>query len=412
MNNQYPLTRTQKRSVLVATVVMATLSAFLLVLIDDFGTWTPLEVPTLREAIGLGLVVLLTVSIGSVTILRLNPDESLQVEDPTTNLPLVIRYGVLSSILLGIDGALFGWQGLRSLRASATSYQSLVSVILSALLVLLYYDQHQTQRQQVELMTRQIDFEERQLEWRETQQMPRIDIQSWNVSLLKEPDEEDAERAFSGLLSGGRSNLERENPFLFSIRLSNNGETRAQNLKLYIEPLIASPDFPSGYHNISLFTYPMASDLHELDGESLQQHLGHDGVELDSGESAELGAFVSLFQIADLKDAETETVGDAIRSLPFTIDDVVFRAILRYDDVGGKDHEQPIAAVRLLPDQVDTLAQAFSDGDRIPPTRLSVNDVDRTREIIEERYAQFEPVANGIVQVNYDLQSDHTGESE
>lgn len=112
--------------------------------------------------------------------------------------------------------------------------------------------------------------------------------------------------------------------------------------------------------------------------------------------------------MANFGEKEITSVGEAIHALPFEVGSVVFRVALTYEDVGRERHEKPISAVEVPPEQVNTIYQAFSRENLVGYYAIPVFDREDTREILENRYAQYQYKDNGAIGIQFDLNKDQS----
>lgn len=282
MSRPIPLTKSQKRAVIAATLTLSFTFSFSVSFVESFGTWNFPEIPSISQLIGFLLIGFLSVSAGALVIFRMSSEENLRVANPLSKLPLVIEYGGIGVILFLVDLTLFSGQGTTRITSFSVTNQALISLLLSALLVLLYYDQHQTQRQQVEIMSQQVNLEERQIEWQEKQRAPQVDILQWEFLDLTKDSKRvypDGTRGLRDLASTVTKKISPEQESVVFTEVENTGKTPAQNLNLRIETLVTSPSLPEGYHDISLLVRFRTSRLIDIRNDSLYQYLNHQQVE-------------------------------------------------------------------------------------------------------------------------------------
>ncbi|RLM33147.1 hypothetical protein [Haloarcula sp. Atlit-120R] len=325
----------------------------------------------------------------------------LELYNQVRGIPLVLKYLLLGGFLLGIDAALFEFQASQSISGQAQEHTELISLALSGLLVLLYYDQHKTQRQQADLMSRQTDLEERKTEWREEQRAARVEVSNWEfVDSFSDIDIAVSDSNQS-MKIGPR--VERDGDSIFAARVSNTGETVARDLQLRIEPLVNSPDLPRGYNDISLFLH-ITAELFELTEDIPDQYFNRKDVQIPSHTSSGLYASIRVEKLFSNDNEESITLAESIATLPFDVEDIVLRAKLLYEDVGGTTHEAPIAAVRLKADDNTTLLDAFAESHRVGYHGIPVNDHKDTGEFLIDTYmtAEYE----GPSAVKYTFSSD------
>jgi hypothetical protein len=258
-------------------------------------------------------------------------------------------------------------------------------------------------------MSRQTDLEERQATWREEQQAPRLNVEEWEFiseEELEDDPEDDEEQTLKRLLDAIGPQGDLLYRTVCTLTVANTGETPARNLRLRIQPLISGTELPPDYHDISLLIPHFRESLVRLDTDDMQQYLNRENPTLRANETAEFVTWVHQGVVPTFEDnASFETIGDVLRAFPVEIERVAFRAVLVSEDIGGDEFETPIAAVMLPPDNLTTLAQAFSLGRRVGLDTSRIADFEATKEYFDSRYGGFSE-DDGLVSVEYDFRAD------
>ena len=376
-----------------------------------YGTFSISRAPTILEAIGILLVFLFWNGVG-LYILFFRFEDQLSRDNPLDEIAITIQYLGTAGILIGIDFSLFSSQGLVWVVQTAIDYQAAISLLFSGLLVLLYYDQHQTQRRQVQLMEQQANLSERRMSWQEFQEKPKLNVSKWNFA--GEGDEIEIEDGKDLSVNSVASALVRYDfdkmLGLFAGTLSNHGESSAESIHLYIEVLVRTNDRPWGYIHLNNSYVFIKTDVVRMADRFIDQHLNRQSISVPAGDTVEVLGGIAVIPIVSPEEP-VKNIGDLIRRLPFEVHDTVFRASISYEGPAETKHEEPIAAVRLPATEIETLAEAFEPENRVEYDGFQTLGEQASERYIRERYADITEKADGHVQsVNYKLDEDSNQE--
>jgi len=375
----------------------------LFLLLEPYSTYELFDFPTVRELAGFVLVGIFGLIPALYVFINQTEDHQRTINNIFEQVPLAVQAVTVGIILLGIDYTLFALRGIITLTTAAEAHQAIISLIFSGLLVLLYYDQHQTQRQQAAVMRRQIDVDETTAEWRRKQQAPQITVQSWQLF--------DLDGELAKLESHLKELSELTVPFdgensesVAVVSLRNTGSSTAKNVYVDIEPLVRSPSLPRGYHTLFPLLWFRNSELLDIHRDSLESYFNSRTTEIASNDEGEYLASFGTRSFGGFKDGEADTLADAISNLPFDVEEIVLRAAVNYQDVLGNEYEEPIGAFRISADAFEGLGAAFHIENQVGFEGIPIHDRDQTEALFRDRYAEMKQ-EGPVVEYEYDFES-------
>ncbi|MFD1642196.1 hypothetical protein [Halohasta litorea] len=406
--SQRPLSSRQLDFVIKFTVVVSLGSALSMGLVAIYGSYTSVRIPTFSEAVGFVFIYILWTGVAFVFALVTQSDiDDIGVYDKLSDIPSTLLYVSVIMVLLIIDYALFLSKVFTTVTSVASANQALISLIFSGLLVLLYYDQHRTQRQQAELMNQQIAIEERRVAWRETQERPRLTISNWaffedEKALPNDSDNEDSNTPLAAFLTG---DLVDTQTGVFTAQLSNRGEGVARSLHLQIEVLVQNEEFSNKYYHLNGSFLFVVTDVFGLDSDVIDQYLNNKDLLIRPDDLTNVFGAMSIRMMIQT-DSSINSLREYLDHLPFGVQNVVLRASLKYEGPAESEYTEPIAAVRLPIAEVDSLATAFTDGRLVGFEGVPTVGAEASRKFFEDNFADVTWQNRDVAKITYNKSSE------
>ena len=368
-----------------------------------FGTWDGSRLPTLREAFGLLTLIVLFSYLFIFALIKILPSKH-WLQKQVDKLSIIEQFSLAPLCLVAVDWGLLRWTLLSTIVTTANQFRGVLSLVLSGLLVILYYDQHRTQRRQLDLLSNQVQIEEKRMNWREHQENPKIEVLNKELigpsesSNILEKKQLDALKAISQDLSNNRG-LDQG---LVTMSLVNEGRSIARDLELRAEVLVRSDELPHAYHPTDPLIMIWPSNLLEIEEGMIDQYFNREDLDLHPGMSAIVVSNLSLIGMIGSSEDSTRGLSKAIQELPFSVDDVVLQLKLVYQNAGGESLEKPVSAVRYAPEELKEFASSFDDEHRIGFDIVRKQDPGDSMDLFLEKYGTVEKEVDGVTEFRFD----------
>jgi len=257
--------------------------------------------------------------------------------------------------------------------ALSRSYSEVLTLSFSGLLVLLYFEQHRTQKKQREISEKQIEIQQSQIAIQREKNSPEIVVNEFEAEAIEVSSDTPY---YKQLIS--------------TFILENAGDGSAKDLEIEFDILLNFDDTRSYFHAANYGVYTFPAPLYSVSS------IGDEGIEHDLESSKSLGsgrvqAYVSMTPISytpytgPAKNAEdgsgftipthhSESFGEALSHVELDVDSVIIRAKLKYSEIGDQEEEKSITSVKIEPDSSISIVEAINEGEYIEPYRYTVSE--------------------------------------
>lgn len=251
----------------------------------------------------------------------------------------------------------------------ARSFETFITLLFSGLLVVLYWEQREIQKENIEIAERQAEIQENQVEIMQAQQRPRLWFGNWDLS-DKQPDIEEF----------------RENPYwdralILKLNIGNRGEGTAHNLRVEYDFYFSldkrsySYFYPLAEFNLRSESAPFVW-LEQISEQMLDKNVGESldvnetrmlvsqsnlGIQLysDKAEETEDSSGMKGYRIST---AKPESFGEALEKFYFNVDEVAIEIRISYERNSGEKEKELLTRYIADSEEVETVENIIENG--------------------------------------------------